>query len=52
MNELKKLKLRIAQKKKQTFRYEERLTEMDSTIMAVRQQVRKIDENLVRRALK
>lgn len=52
INELKRAKLRLVQEKRQADRYEQRLTEMDSTLKTVRPQVREFDENLVRRLIK
>lgn len=51
INQLKKAKLKLVQEKKQTDRYEERLDEMECTIKTVRPQVRKFDEDLVRRLI-
>lgn len=51
INQLKKAKLSLIQEKKQAHRYEERLDEMESTIKAVRPQVREFDEDLVRRLI-
>ncbi len=52
INELKKAKSRFVQEKKQAGGYEQRLTEMDSTLETVRPQVREFDEDLVRRLIK
>ncbi|HBC97585.1 MAG TPA: Site-specific recombinase [Clostridium sp.] len=52
INELKKVKIRLVQEKKQGDRYEQRLMEMDGTLKIVRPQVREFDEDLVRRLIR
>jgi DNA invertase Pin-like site-specific DNA recombinase/uncharacterized protein YukE len=52
INELKKAKIKLVQKKKQVESYGERFNEMDSTLKTVRPQVREFDEDLVRRLIK
>ncbi|WP_249322495.1 Site-specific recombinase [Wansuia hejianensis] len=52
INELKEAKLRLVQEKKQTNRYKEKLTELDTTLKTLQPQVREFDEELVRRLIK
>ncbi len=51
-NEIKKAKKRLVQEKKQAEGYEQRLTDMDSTLKTLRPCVREFDEELVRKLIK